>query len=105
MIEYSEIENLSEREIIDIYNDVIELNEINIASWYCSGYCKCKNGYNSAGYLMGTLTNNNGVREYSASGDLTKAICTGDNSNIGYHPCFRNGRYAYYVDWGYCRAE
>ena len=104
MIDYGEIENLSVRDIIDLYNDAVELNEIN-ATWYCSGYCICKNGYSSAGYLGGTITNNNNIREYSASGNLTKGICCGDNSNIGYHPCYRNGGYAYYVDWGYYRAE
>ena len=49
MTDYSEIENLSNNSIIELYNDVVT-DEMHLAvSSRCTAYCKCRDG--SEGYI------------------------------------------------------
>lgn len=55
---FNEIENLSEQEIVDLYEDIIEVNNSELISIYCTWRCQCKDGSNryAYGYNSGNYT-------------------------------------------------
>ena len=48
MNDFLNTENLSTDEVLELYEDILELDEpVNISTVICYGYCYCRNGYTS----------------------------------------------------------
>ena len=84
---FTEIENLSEQEVINLYQDIIEFKTLQISTdeylYYCTWNCRCSNGSNRNAYGYN-------------NGDFTGRYDTdGNNNQWGFHGCSRISKFSY----------
>ena len=105
MSNYSTIENLSEEEILELYEGVLEGNQLLSKEWDCYAYCVCSNGTSGEGHIYNADINYvTGRTDYNAQyGNTTARACNTNGLGVGYNgykPCGTTTLYSVY--WKRC---
>ena len=102
MINFDTVENLTEEELLELYNNVVIFDDsYSISTFYCYGYCECTDGSSGVAYIYRLGGTN---RTGTSSGYGSASLCTDVNNYAGYKPC-RRTQHHYAAYWEQCVTD